>query len=359
MIRTYKRKLKLTKAQEQKLASWIGACRVVYNLGLEVRKSAYSINKSSIHKYELMKQITDLRKDVSWINDVPVNALQNAMQRLDASYKSFFTGKGFPRFASKKYYKSILFNLSIRANQTHIKVPVLGKLKLFSDADIEGKLKSIIIKREPTGFFACIACEVDKPKFQSENQAIGLDMGLKCFCINSNGVVIEKPKHFAKYERKLRIENRSLARKVKRSKSWYRQSKKLALLHHKISNVRMDFLHKQSTIIAKANSVVYIEDLKIDNMAKNHNLSKHILDAGWGMFKTMLEYKTGVVKVNPAYTSQTCFACGEVDKASRISQSEFVCTSCGHVDNADANAAKNIKSQGMALDRQREALACA
>lgn len=184
-------------------------------------------------------------------------------------------------------------------------------------------------------------------------------MGLTHFCIDSNGGFIANPKHFKKYERKLRIENRSLARKKKRSNSWKRQVHKLALLHYKIANIRKDFLHKESTRIAKENNIVYMEDLNIQGMVKNRKLSKHILDAGWGSFKEMLEYKTRVVVVNPAYTSQTCNECGAIDKNSRVSQSGFVCTGCGHIANADINAAKNIRDRGTIIDRQREALACA
>jgi putative transposase len=130
------------------------------------------------------------------------------------------------------------------------------------------------------------------------------------------------------------------------------------MLHHKIGNVRKDFLHKESTKIAKENTVVYLEDLNIKAMVRSR-LSRHILDAGWGMFRTMLEYKTTVVKINPKYTSQTCNECGSKDALSRISQSQFKCTNCGHEANADVNAAKNILGKGIALTRQREALACA
>ncbi len=129
------------------------------------------------------------------------------------------------------------------------------------------------------------------------------------------------------------------------------------MLHHKIGNVRKDFLHKESTRIAKENHTVFTEDLNIRGMSKNKNLSKHILDCGWGMFRTMLEYKTNVVTIDPKFTSQTCNECGTKDSKSRISQAEFACTSCGHISNADINAAKNILSKGITLVRQRETLA--
>lgn len=356
MIRTYKRKLILNKSQEQRLRSWVGACRVVYNLGMEVKNATYSSTGKSIHKYELMKQITDLRKEISWIKDVPVGCLQESIEKLDKAYSGFFRnfkkGGGYPKYASKKNTKSIAFKTGyVFLNDGNVSIPKIGNLKIFKDAEIIGDIRTVTIKIEPTGLFICLQCENVPSKFESENQTIGLDMGISHFCIDSNGNFITNPKHFKKYEDLLRIENRSLARKKKGSNSWNKQVKKLSLLHHKIGNVRKDFLQKESTKIAKANSIVYMEDLNIKGMAKNKNLSKHILDCGWGMFKTMLEYKTTVIEVDPKYTSQTCNECGETDKKSRISQSEYVCTGCGHISNADVNAAKNIKSKGIALSR--------
>lgn len=102
-----------------------------------------------------------------------------------------------------------------------------------------------------------------------------------------------------------------------------------------------------------------MEDLNIAGMSKNKNLSKHILDAGWGMFGIMIAYKTNRVGVNPKHTSQECNKCGHIDKLNRKSQSEFECVKCGHTKNADVNAAENIDSRGTTFIRQRDAIACA
>jgi len=359
-MRTYKRKLILTEAQEKRLRAWIDTCRCVYNLALEVRIESYKKCQRSVHRYDLINQLPELRKEYPWINDVNSDCLSRVINRLYISYNRYFkNGASFPKFASKRKFKSILFRHALSIKNNIIKLPTIGNLKMVKDAPILGTPKTIIVKIEPTGLFACIQCDSALSKFTSENQSVGLDMGISKFCTDSNGKFIENPKHFKKYERRLRIENRSLARKKKGSNSWKKQCKKLALLHYKIGNVRRDFLHKESTCIAKSNRVVYLESLNVKGMSKNKNLSKHILDCGWGAFRAILSYKTNVVAVSPAYTSQGCFECGVVDKKSRISQSEFVCTSCGHVSHADVNAAKNIKRQGMLLDRQREALACA
>lgn len=357
---TYKRKLILTNMQEARLSSWIGACRVVYNLGLEIKIASWKNKQEWISKFALMKQLTEI-KDIDWIKDVPSQTLQNTMERLDLSYKKFFKGAGFPRFASKKTYKSILLKeVSILSNNK-IKLPKIGVLKMFKDVAILGIPKTATIIKEPTGYFVCIVCDEISKDIQNidESQVCGIDMGIAYFCADSNGNLIENPKHFKKYEDMLRVENRSLARKKKLSNRWKRQAKKLGMLHHKIANVRKDFLHKESTKLAKQYNTIYVEDLKITNMVRNKNLSKHILDCGWGQFRTMLSYKTNIIRVNPKYTSQICNECGVKDATSRISQSEFVCKHCGNISNADTNAAKNIIGKGIALNRKREAVACA
>ena len=259
-------------------------------------------------------------------------------------------------------------------NGNFASIPKIGSVRMFKDSEIKGHPKTAQIIIEPTGYFICIQCDQVPVKFVSENQAIGLDMGIAHFCIDSNGQFVANPKHFKRHERHLRIANRSLARKKKGSNRWTRQAKKLSRLHHTIANVRKDFLHQESTKIAKANFMVCMEDLKIKNMSKSakgnaeehgknvaakSGLNRSILDCGWGNFGILLEYKTNVIRVNPKHTSQICSSCGHKDAQSRISQSEFKCTSCSNTLNADVNAAKNILSRGTALYRQREALACA
>jgi putative transposase len=358
MIRTFKRKLIPTKTQAHRLASWTGACRVLYNLGLEVKITTWKSQGKNVSAYELMKQLPDLKKDYPWIKDVPSGSLQAVIERLDKSYQLFFKGEGFPRWAKKKSYISLHLK-SIAVSGHMVIIPKMGSVRMFKDAPIIGKPKTAQIVLEPTGIFICIQCEMPDSKLSSESQAIGIDMGISHFCILSDGTLMENPRHFIKHERKLRIANRSLSRKKKGSNRWKKQARQLARLHHRISNVRKDFLHKTSTWIAKKYATVYVEDLNIKGMVKNSHLSKHILDSGWGMFRTMLEYKTTVIKVNPQYTSQICNGCGAKDAKSRISRSQFVCTNCGHTSHADVNAAKNIMSRGAALVRKREAVACA
>lgn len=329
--------------------------------------------QKGVSQYELQAQLPALREELAWVKDVDSQSLQNVLKRLDLAYKFFFKGGGFPKWANKRDFRSIHIQ-RIKYCEHTVKIPKIGDLKLFKDSPIVGIPKTAKIIKEPTGFFICIQCEHVPVKFVSENQAIGLDMGIAHFCIDSNAHFVVNPQHFKTNERCLRIANRSLARKKKGSNRWTRQAKKLSRLHHTIANVRKDFLHKESTRIAKQYSIVYMENLKIKNMSKSSKgsleepgkqvaaksgLNRSILDCGWGYFGTMLAYKTKVVKVNPKHTSQICSSCGHQDTGSRLSQSKFVCTSCNYVANADVNAAKNILSRGTARYRQREAVACA
>jgi putative transposase len=371
---TYKRKLKLSNDQMIRISSWIGTCRLVYNMGMEIKKETWKNKQVNVSGFDLMKQLTEI-KDIEWIADVPSQSLQNSLERLDRSYKNFFrtfkTGGGFPKFKSKRTYNSILFKSAELTSNNKIKLPKIGELSFFKDkCHIIGKIKTATIVKEPTGFFICIVCDevVKNISNTNESQVIGIDMGVSNFCVDSNGNLIENPRHFKKYEAKLRIENRSLSRKKKFSNRWKKQAKKLGLLHHKIANVRKDFLHKESTKMAKKYHTVYLEDLKIKNMSRSvkpkkdengkfisngkiakSGLNKSILDCGWGMFRDMLEYKTNVFRVNPKYTSQTCNECGTKDAKNRLTQSEFVCKNCGHISHADINAAKNILSKGILL----------
>ena len=391
-IVTYKRKLKLTKQQQQRVDSWIGACRYVYNLALETRIEAWKKQKS-IGKYELMKQLTEL-KDIDWIADVPSQSLQNVIERLDVAYQKFFSGgagcrPGFPRWAAKHRYNSILLK-SVQVDGHYVKLPKLGKIKTFKDRFVHGKPKTATIVREHDGYYICITSRIDRVhggqypfKLASESpggepQAVGLDMGIAYFCVSSQGEYTANPRHFAKYERQLRVGNRALARKKKGSANWYKQKAKLSRLHAKIGRVRKDFLHQQSWKVVQENGFVAVEDLKrgrpaVKNMVRRDagrsRLAKHISDAGWSIFRNQppggpVSYKSDwygrtLIAVDPKYTSQTCSECGHKEKENRQSQAKFACLSCGVEQNADVNAAKNILARAIASVSQREALACA
>ena len=365
VIKTYKYRLRLSKAQESTIDSWINTSRAVYNLALETKMYAYESHRISLSKFDLMKQLTECRAEFPWMKEVPVQTLQNAIGRMDSAYQSFFRGGGFPKFAKRDRYNSILFKRVKQVDNYIFKLPKLGTVTIFKDRQPKGELRNATIARVNNKYYMSVVTkqEVEKLSIPNDSQ-VGIDMGISFFATLSTGKQIENPRHTLKYAKRLRVESRSLARKKKGSSSRAKQRLKVAKLHEKIKNVRKDFLHKQSKSIVDEFGFIAVEDLKVKSMVRFGHLSKHISDASWSEFFNQLSYKSDwngntFIKVDPKYTSQTCFDCGTVDKKSRISQSKFVCTSCGTESNADINASNNILSRGTALIRQREALACA
>jgi putative transposase len=194
-------------------------------------------------------------------------------------------------------------------------------------------------------------------------------MGVARFATLSDGTMLTPLNSFRKHEKKLTAMQRKLSRKTKFSANWHRQKSGISKLHKKIADVRTDFLHKATTSIGKNHALVVMEDLKVKNMSRSASgslenpgrnvraksgLNKSILDQGWFEFRRQLDYKLAwsggtFLVVPPQYTSQTCHVCGNVDKANRVSQAEFLCTACGHTDNADVNAALNILAAGQAV----------
>jgi putative transposase len=310
--------------------------------------------------YELINQLPDLKEEEPWLKDVPSQALQQVVKRLQRTYENFFRGAGFPKFAKRGKYNSILFPQGVAVKDGKVKLPKLGWIRYFYDGrNISGKVKQITVTHEVDGFYAAIAVEetCNDPVIPNENQ-VGIDVGITRYATLSDNIgnvyFVDNPRTLIKYERKLRIAQRALSRKKKGSYNWYKQKRKVAKLYLKIRRIRQDFLHKLSSSIVKQYGYISVEDLKVSNMIRFGNLSKHISDASWGEFVRQLAYKSEwngniLQKVNPKYTSQTCSECGAVDSKSRLSQAEFVCIACGFVSNADDNAALNILRAGQAL----------
>ena len=359
----------------------------------ETKTNAYKSNKKNISKFELMKQLVDL-KDVDWIKAVPSQSLQNVIERLDTAYINYFrklkSGEikqakniyiakrlekglkinknklinfGKPKWAKKDRYNSILFK-SVKLKEKWFMLPKIGRIKIFKDRLPDGNLKTAIIKKENNNYYLCVTFEKQPEHLLPNENQVGIDAGITYFSVDSNGCYILNPRHFKQFETNLRIEQRSLSRKVEGSNRRKKQKEKVSKIMTKIAYVREDFLHKSSTEYIRNNEFIVCENLKVKNMARNKHLAKHILDCGWSKFFGMFEYKSELygrqfIKVDPKYTSQKCSECGHVSRKNRLSQSEFKCVKCGFEENTDYNASKNILRRGTPFIRQRETLVCA
>ena len=198
---------------------------------------------------------------------------------------------------------------------------------------------------------------------------MGVDVGIVKFATLSKGEVFEPINSFRSKAQRLARYQRAMSRKTKFGKNWIKTKCRITRLHSTIANIRRDYLQKTSTQISKNHAMIVIEDLQVRNMSKSaagnsekrgrnvkakSGLNKSILDQGWFEFRRQLEYKQAwrggwVQAVPPHYTSQRCSCCGHVSKANRVTQSQFLCVSCGHNMNADLNAARNILAAGLAV----------
>lgn len=353
MIKTYTYKIKPNKALERKFEEQVSIVRYVYNVAKECREESFK-KGVKINYFDLSKQLTEAKKDFNWLSQVHSQTLQATLERLEAGYKKFFSDlkKGIktskPKWAKKDKWRSLPFK-SVKTTFNGFKLPSFGSVKVFNFKVPKGDLRTASIVKEADGLYLKIVVREEKIEQIRENQSVcAIDIGVKFFYVTSDGEFIDNPKHLFQYLKELRVENRKLSRMKKGGKNFKKQVYVLQKLYQKVSRVRKDFLHKQSRYLADNYSTVIREDLQISKMAKG-NLAKHILDCSWGTFFELLEYKTNVVKVNPAYSSQTCSKCNHTAKENRKTQSLFECVKCGHTDNADFQATQNLLQWGQTL----------
>ena len=346
ITKTYRYKLKPNVAQRERLSSWVGACRYVFNLAKETKEYAYKAYGISLSYNDLQNQLPELKTE-SWIKDVPGQTLQNAVKRMDIAYQNFFRGAGYPKWAKRDRYNSITFPQNVKVIGSRVKLPKLGTVRLFNSRACEGKIKQATVSRTVSGWYISITCEVEQEPLPATDQCIGIDVGISHLAITSEGELIDNPKHTKKYERQLRIAQRSLSGKVKGSNNRAKQRRVVARLHEKIRNTRKDYHHKVTSRLVSENQAIACEALVVSNMVKNRKLSKAISDAGWHQFTTMLEYKCQwygreFVKVPPAYTSRDCSSCGHRTEKMPLNIRFWTCPGCSAEHQRDVNAAQNI-----------------
>ena len=254
MEKAYKFRIYPNKQQEELINKTFGCCRFVYNRYLAKRIELYENNQETYSYKQCSYDLTNLKKELIWLKEPDKFSLQNSLKDLEAAYKKFFKEKiGFPKFKSKKTnrfsYRTNFTNGNIEHCEKHIKLPKLGMVKIRDKQIPQGRILNATISKEPSGkYYVSLCCtDVEIANLENVNNNIGLDLGIKEFCIISNGETIENPKCLKKSLNKLAKLQRELSRKSKGSSNRNKARLKVARLQERISNQRKDFLQKVST----------------------------------------------------------------------------------------------------------------
>ncbi|MGZ3663652.1 MAG: RNA-guided endonuclease InsQ/TnpB family protein [Ktedonobacterales bacterium] len=361
--KTFKYKLTPTPAQEQTLAFVVRRCCELYNAALQERRDAWQKCRVSITAASQSAQLPAIKEVRPEYRDIHSQILQDVLTRLDRAFQAFFRrirsgeAPGYPRFQGVNRYTSFTykqFGNGAAVDNGFLMLSKIGRIGVRWSRPLEGTPKTVTISQEADGWYVCISCaEVPTQPLPLTGRETGIDVGLKVFLINSDGEATENPRHHRKAEKQLKKAQRRVSRRKQGSK---RRKKAVALLkrkHQKVQRQRRDFHHKTARSLLQQYDTIYLEDLRVANMIRNHHLAKSISDAGWYAFRTILEGKAvyagrRVVAVPPAYTSQDCSGCGtRIPKS--LSVRTHVCTSCGLILDRDENAARNIQWAGQAL----------
>ena len=365
MLKAYKYRIYPNKEQEEQMQKTFGCCRFVYNQTLSYRKELYETRKEPMNKFACNTYVNHvLKKQYAWLKEVDKFALTNAVYNMDSAYQKFFKEHtGYPKFKSKKNHRKSYTtnltnnNITVSFENGKIKLPKLKWVKAKLHRCFIGKIKSATISQVPSGkYFVSILVETEHSLIESTGCIIGIDLGIKDLLITSDGEKFDNIRTTKKYEDKLAKEQRKLSHKVKGSKNWNKQRIKVAKIHEKIHNTRIDNLHKISHKLINENQVIVSEDLAVKNMVKNKYLSKSIIDCGWYELTRQLQYKSDwnnrqYFKIGRfTKSSQPCNVCGYINTETKdLSVREWICPECGTVHDRDVNAALNILNEGLRL----------
>lgn len=361
LLRAYRYRIYPNVEQKILIAKHFGSCRWLWNHTLNRKIEAYAKDKTHLSRFDLQKEIPSLKKteETKWLKEINSQSLQATLENQDKAFTKFFREKkGFPKFKAKRNEQSFSCpqNAEIDFDRGKLLLPKFKQgIKTVFHRKFEGKIKTATIRQKSSGkYYVSILVETPEtektPKKPSVKKSIGVDLGIKDFIITSDGQKVSNPKYLKKSLKRLKRLQRWQSRKVKGSNGRNKSRIILAKQHEKVTNQRLDFLHKTSHQLVCENQATSfcIEDLNVKGMLRNHNLAQSISDVGWSKFVNLLEYKSrwygkSVLRIGRfEASSKTCSHCGSVNKTLTLADREWICANCGTIHDRDVNAAKNI-----------------
>ncbi|MDO6168628.1 RNA-guided endonuclease InsQ/TnpB family protein [Enterobacter hormaechei] len=361
MKRAYKYRFYPTPEQIELLAQTFGCVRFVYNSILRWRTDAYYERQEKIGYPQADKRLTALKAmpEYAFLRDVSAVPLQQAIRHQQDAFKNFFAGRAaYPAFKSKRHKQAATFmNTAFKYRDGKL---YMAKSKAPLDVRWSRPLpsapSSITISKDTAGrYFVSCLCEFEPVSLPITASTVGIDVGLKDLFVTDTGFKSGNPRHTAKYAARLTLFQRRLSKKVKGSKNRAKARLKVARLHAKIADCRLDALHKATRKLINENQVVCVESLKVKNMIRNPSLSRAIADASWGEFTRQLQYKgewagRSVVAIDQFFpSSKRCSCCGFTMQKMPVDVRKWHCPECGTDHDRDINAAINIKAAGLAV----------
>ena len=373
MLRAIKIRLYPNKEQELKLNKVLGCYRFVYNQTLARKQQEYNENKKSLGLTDLSKYFhNELLKDeqYSWLKEENTKIMKQSIRQMLSAYEKFFKQhNGFPKFKSKKDKQSALFPLEAISKKNTFetrRITLTQPLKdiRFRCSDLyfnrlkqhrDGIRSATLSKTKSGNFFLSILIELPNEeivKFKLTNERVGIDLGVKDFVITSDGEVFEN-KHFYKLqEQKIAKLQRQLSKKVKGSNNRNKVRIKIVKAFERLNNQKEHYIHSVVNELLIYYDVIFMEDLNVIGMLKNHKLAKAIQEVGFYRFKSILIEKAfnngkQVVFVDRFYpSSKKCHCCGYKNDSLQLSDREWACPKCGVIHDRDINAAMNILLEG-------------